>query len=199
MDDRADAEIIAASIGTPTEFAAIFDRHYETVRRYAARRLGADAADDLAAQTFEEGLKARRRFDARQPSARAWLLGIATNLIRHHHRSETRRAAAFVRLERPEDASDHAEAVQRRVDADRVAATVHGALLEMSDGDRDTLLLFAWADLTYEEIAAALRIPVGTVRSRLNRARGRLREQLARSGQYLNDNATSHELVNVDG
>jgi RNA polymerase sigma-70 factor (ECF subfamily) len=199
MDDRADAEIIAASLARPVEFAAIFDRHYETVRRYAVRRLGPELADDLAAQTFEEALKSRKRFDPAQASARPWVLGIATNLIRHHHRTEQRRLAAVDRLERPEAGTDHADGVARRVDADRLGGLLRAAIASMPDGERDALLLFAWADLTYDEIATALRIPIGTVRSRLNRARGRLREQIAGSGQYLDDRPSPPELVKSDG
>jgi RNA polymerase sigma factor (sigma-70 family) len=199
MDERADSEIIAASLARPLEFAAIFDRHYEAVRRYAARRLGGALADDVAAQAFEEALKSRARYDARHSSARPWLLGIATNLIRHHHRSEGRRLQAFNRLQRPLAAGDHADLVAQRVDAARLAPVLRDALRALPDGERDVLLLFTWADLAYGEIAVALRIPVGTVRSRLNRARGRIRERIARSGQYLTDGATTPELVNVDG
>jgi RNA polymerase sigma-70 factor (ECF subfamily) len=76
---------------------------------------------------------------------------------------------------------------------------LRAAIAALPSGERDVLLLFAWADLTYGEIAAALRIPTGTVRSRLNRGRGRLREQLRRSGQYVDDGPSRPELVNADG
>lgn len=199
VDDRSDAQIIAASIPDPVEFAALFDRHFDVVHRYVARRLGADLAEDLAAQAFEEALKSRARFDPSHSSARPWLLGIATNLIRHHHRAEARRLVAYGRLDGAGTAADHAASVERRVDAQRLAALLTSALAEMPGGDRDALLLLAWGDLTYREIALALRIPIGTVRSRLNRARRRLRERLAASGQYLVETHPEPELVNADG
>ncbi len=199
VDDRSDAQIIAASLADPVEFAALFDRHFDVVHRYVARRLGADLAEDLAAQAFEEALKSRARFDLSHSSARPWLLGIATNLIRHHHRAEARRLAAYGRIDGDGTAADHAAAVELRVDAQRLAAVLTSALAELPGGDRDALLLLAWGDLSYGEIALALHIPIGTVRSRLNRARGRLRERLAASGQYLLEPQSHPELVKTDG
>jgi RNA polymerase sigma-70 factor (ECF subfamily) len=199
MDERADPEVIAASLVRPVEFAAIFDRHYATVHRYAARRLGAQLADDVAAQTFEEALRSRHRFDVAQASARPWLLGIATNLIRHHFRTEHRRLTAVARLAADPDTADHAAAIPGRVDAELAAPLLRAVVAALPAGERDVLLLFAWADLSYDEIAAALHIPPGTVRSRLNRARTRLREQLRRSGQYVGDGPTRSELVHADG
>jgi RNA polymerase sigma-70 factor (ECF subfamily) len=199
MEERADSEVIAASLARPVEFATIFDRHYASVHRYAARRLGIELADDVAAQTFEEALRSRHRFDLASTSARPWLLGIATNLIRHHFRSENRRLAAYARMAPDPDTADHAGAVPGRVDALLAAPRLRAALRDLPAGERDVLLLFAWADLTYDEIGAALRIPAGTVRSRLSRARTRLREHLRRSGQFLGDGPPHAELVHVDG
>jgi RNA polymerase sigma-70 factor (ECF subfamily) len=199
MEERTDSEVIAASLARPVEFATIFDRHYASVHRYAARRLGIELADDVAAQTFEEALRSRHRFDPAQASARPWLLGITTNLVRHHFRSENRRLAATARLAPDPDTADHAAGVPGRVDAETAAPALRAALRDLAAGERDVLLLFAWADLTYDEIATALRIPVGTVRSRLNRARTRLRERLRLSGQYLGDGPPHPELVNADG
>jgi RNA polymerase sigma factor (sigma-70 family) len=187
MDNRTDAQVIAASQGDPSVFAFVFDRHYDSVHRYLARRVGIDLADDLAAETFTTAFDVRRRYDAERPDARPWLFGIATNLVRHHRRSEARRLRAYARLDRPADAEGGFEGVDARLDAERMGPAIAEALTRLSDGDRDTLLLFAWADLRYEEIAVALRIPVGTVRSRLNRARRRLRELLGGPGQYLDD------------
>jgi RNA polymerase sigma factor (sigma-70 family) len=180
-----DAQIIAASRVEPPVFAAVFDRHYDAVHRYLARRVGSDLADDLAAETFTTAFDVRRRYDTAHPDARPWLFGIATNLLRHHHRGEARRLRAYARLDRPDDADDAFGAIEARLDAARAGPTIAEALMRLSVGERDVLLLFAWADLRYEEIAVALRIPVGTVRSRLHRARRRVRELLGESGQYL--------------
>jgi RNA polymerase sigma-70 factor (ECF subfamily) len=88
--------------------------------------------------------------------------------------------------------------IEARLDAQRAAPMIAAALAQLSTDERDVLLLFAWADLRYEEIAVALQMPIGTVRSRLNRARGRLRELIGRSGQYQGaDHLT--EAIDTDG
>jgi RNA polymerase sigma factor (sigma-70 family) len=187
MGSGSDAQVIAESLDDPTAFALVFDRHFDAVHRYLARRVGVDLADDLADETFTTAFDLRRRYDPGHPDARPWLLGIATNLVRHHRRSEARRLRAYARLDRPTASQGGLEGVEARLDAARMGPLIAEALTHLPDGDRDALLLFAWADLRYEEIAVALRIPVGTVRSRLNRARRRLRELLAASGQSLDD------------
>jgi RNA polymerase sigma-70 factor (ECF subfamily) len=198
VEAGSDAQVIAASRSEPHVFATIFDRHYDAVHRYLARRVGADLADDLAAEAFTEAFDFRARFDSARADARPWLFGIATNLLRHHHRSEARRLRAYARVDRPTDIPEPEGAIEARIDAQRAAPMIATALAQLSTDERDVLLLFAWADLRYEEIAVALRIPIGTVRSRLNRARGRLRELIGRSGQYLGaDNLT--EALDSDG
>jgi RNA polymerase sigma factor (sigma-70 family) len=189
---------MAASRADPLAFAAVFDRHYDSVHRYLARRLGPDMADDLAAETFTCAFDARNRFDLAHPEARPWLLGIATNLMRHHQRGEARRLRAYSRLDHVDEGDDGFQGIERRLDARQAGPAIADALLRLSPGERDVLLLFAWGDLRYEEIAVALRIPIGTVRSRLHRARRRLRELLGRSGQYLGDDTLS-EALEADG
>lgn len=185
METGSDAQIIAASRVEPLVFATIFDRHHDAVHRYLARRVGPDLADDLAAETFTTAFDVRRRYDTAHPDARPWLFGIATNLLRHHRRGEARRLRAYARLDRPADADDGFGGIEARLDAERAGPAIAEALMRLSAGERDVLLLFAWADLRYEEIAVALRIPVGTVRSRLHRARHRVCELIGDSGQYL--------------
>jgi RNA polymerase sigma-70 factor (ECF subfamily) len=198
VEPETDAEVIAASRVEPVRFAAVFDRHYDAVHRYLARRVGGDLADDLTAETFTAAFDARRRYDTAHRDARPWLLGIATNLVRHHYRGEVRRLRAYARLDRQVDRQDGLGEVDARLDAALAGPAIVEALMCLSPGDRDALLLFAWADLRYEEIAVALRIPVGTVRSRLHRARSRLRELLGDSGQYLGDD-TLTEALEPDG
>ena len=198
MEAGSDAQIIAASRVEPLVFAAVFDRHYDAVHRYLARRVGLDLADDLAAETFTTAFDVRRRYDTARPDARPWLFGIATNLLRHHHRGEARRLRAYARLDRPADPDGGFGGVEARLDAGRAGPAIADALTRLSAGDRDVLLLFAWADLRYEEIAVALRIPIGTVRSRLHRARRRVRELLGDSGQYLSDKPLT-EAFDTDG
>ena len=197
VEAGSDAQVIAASRADPLVFAIVFDRHYDAVHRYLARRAGVDLADDLAAETFTQAFDSRLRFDLARMDARPWLFGIATNLMRHHYRTEERRLRAYARIDRP-DRVDAFEGIEGRLDAEGAAPLIAAAVLRLSPGERDVLLLFAWADLRYEEIAAALAIPIGTVRSRLNRARHRLRELLGVSGQYLGDD-TLNEALESDG
>ena len=170
-----DAEVIDRSRHEPDAFAAIFDRHAPHIRRYLERRLGAQVADDLLAETFLVAFDKRQRYDLARPDARPWLYGIATNLVGQHRRHEARRYR-----DRAADTTehDHADRVAAGVTAwaarSRLAEALHG----LSPEDRDVLLLVAWEQLGYEEVAAALAIPVGTVRSRLHRARRKVRAAL---------------------
>ncbi|WP_344272836.1 RNA polymerase sigma factor, partial [Actinomadura napierensis] len=146
----------------------------------AARRLGDQAADDVVAETFLAAFRRRGRYDLARPDARPWLYGIAANLIGKHRRSETRMLQALARTgaDPVTDAIDRADA---RVSAAAVSRRLAGALADLPARDRDVLLLVAWADLSYQQVAEALSIPVGTVRSRLNRARRKVREALGGS------------------
>lgn len=173
-----DGEIIRRSLGQPAAFAEIFERHFDGVHAYSRRRVGPVAGEEIAAQTFLVAFERRDRFDARYASARPWLLGIATNLIRHHLRDERVHLAAQARA--PIDSAPQPVDDPERVDAERLRPVLAEALLALSVDDRETFLLVALGDLTYDQTAIALRIPIGTVRSRVHRARARLRELLTR-------------------
>ena len=181
-----DAEAVVASRDDPRAFALIFDRHFDTIFRYLRRRVGRTRAEELAAETFAQALAARHRFDASHPDARPWLYGIAVNLLRHHYRSEERELRAYARGGVDPLAAE--EPSLERVDAAAMGPAVAAALAELAPIEREALLLYAWAELAYDDIATALDIPIGTVRSRINRARTRLRELLAASGQYAEEN-----------
>ena len=166
-----DGELIARSLMSPQAFGDLFDRHFVAVHRYLARRLGRERADDLAAQTFTVAFERRATFRREEREARPWLLGIATHLLLNHRRAEQRLLETVARLSaQPE------RVIEERPDVDVELAA---ALAELKGDQRDVLLLTAWGELSYEEIAAALEIPVGTVRSRLARARTHLRDRLA--------------------
>ena len=96
-DPIPDSAALAASLTSPAEFAPVFDRHYDAVHAYLQRRIGPDAADELAAQTFLVAFERRGRYDQSRPDARPWLFGIATNLLLHHRRQMVRRLRAYAR------------------------------------------------------------------------------------------------------
>ncbi|WP_435828211.1 RNA polymerase sigma factor [Micromonospora purpureochromogenes] len=173
-----DAAVIQRSVRDPESFAVIFDRHASSIHRYLARRIGAGMADDLVAETFLAAFRRRERFDTACPDARAWLYGIATNTVSQHRREEERAYRLRQAYVPATSEASHADRVATVVTAQSVRRTLFGALAELSTGDRDVLLLIAWEELTYDEAAAALGIPVGTVRSRLHRARKLLRDAL---------------------
>jgi RNA polymerase sigma-70 factor (ECF subfamily) len=161
-------------------FDAVFDRHFDDIHRFVARRLGRDVADDLAATVFVEAYAGRASYDADAGPVRPWLFGIATNLMRRHHRTEERRLRAYARHGVDPVASD--PGALERVDSAGDGPELARALAKLARRDRDVLLLYAWADMTYGEIAQALGVPIGTVRSRLARARTGMQARLAARG-----------------
>ena len=169
-----DSEIVRRSWDHPAIFAEVYDRHASTVYRYAARRVGTEAADDIMGETFLVAFERRTRYDPFYDSALPWLLGIATILIRKHRGAEARflRASAAA-AETTETAVDDRD---ERIDALRAVGALAATIRRMPARDRDALLLYAWGDLDYEGVALALGVPVGTIRSRLNRARRVLRQ-----------------------
>jgi RNA polymerase sigma-70 factor, ECF subfamily len=175
-----DAAAIAGSVAEPERFAVIFERHAPHIQRYLARRLDRTNVDDLVAETFLAAFGRRHRYDPARADARPWLYGIATRVLAQHRREEERgyrlRQAAVASA----DAGDggHDERVTTGVAAAALRGRLAAALAELPARDRDVLLLVAWEDLSYDEVAAALSIPPGTVASRLNRARRRLKERL---------------------
>ena len=178
MDHRAlDSDAISASATTPAEFAAIFDRHFDAVHAYLQRRIGRDLADELSAEAFLLAFDGRARYDLSRPDARPWLFGIATNLLHRHRRHELRELRAYARSA-TDPILDAFDGVDARIDASSTRRKLIDALAGVPAEELDALLLLAWADFSYTEIAEALAIPIGTVRSRLSRARARIRAAL---------------------
>lgn len=177
-DPEDDAALIERSWHDPEAFAGLYDRHAAPLHRYAARRLGAGAADDIVADTFLDAFRNRHRYDRTVSDARPWLYGIAANLIGKHRRTEVRMLRAFARTGADPAVEGHADRIDSQVSAAAVQPHLAAAVAALSPGDRDVLLLVAWADLSYEQTATALGIPPGTVRSRLHRARAKIREAL---------------------
>jgi RNA polymerase sigma-70 factor (ECF subfamily) len=184
---RSDADLIADSLTDPRAFAPLFDRHHDAIAGFLRRRVDPALGDELAAETFLQAFGARERYDLTRADARPWLYGIAANLLRRHHRKEERRLRAYARAADPASDLGAFDGVETRLDAAASGRTLARALASLGPGERDTLLLYAWAELSYEQIADALAIPVGTVRSRLHRARAVVRELLERSGEEMGD------------
>jgi RNA polymerase sigma factor (sigma-70 family) len=171
-----DAEIFRRSVGDPSAFADIFDRYVDVVLAYARRRLGPVEGEEIAARVFLIAFEKRAKFDPGAESAKPWLLGIASNLIRRKVRDERERLASLAKVPLPipaEPVDDPA-----RMDAERLRPALVEALTNLPVGEREAFLLVALGDLTYEETARALRVPIGTVRSRIHRARAHLREHI---------------------
>ena len=176
--ERDDADLITESRTEPETFAVLYDRYATDIHRYAARRVGTGNADDIVAETFLAAFRCRTSYDTSRRMARPWLYGIATNLLARHQRDEERLYRALARtgidpLPEPMD-----NTVVARVTAQAHHQALAAALAGLAPRDRDALLLFAWGGLTYEEVAEALDIPAGTVRSRIHRARKKTREAL---------------------
>lgn len=186
MGKETDSAVIEASIEQPEHFGTIFDRYATVLFRYLVRRVGVDEADPLLGEVFRVAFERRASYDCDRPNARPWLYGIATNLLAHHRRGEARRVRAMGRLLAGQlPPGDHSEVVVSAVDAGNLWPRVAHALSRLPDAERDALLLLVWEELSYEEIAVAVGVPVGTVRSRLNRARARLRELENSCGREL--------------
>jgi RNA polymerase sigma-70 factor (ECF subfamily) len=174
--ERTDGEAIAASLREPRAFGVVFERHFGAILRYLRRRLDDQPAEEAAAQTFFVAFDQRERFDRGRADARPWLFGIATNVARHHRRSEVRELRAIAAL--GPEASTAEDRSEGKLDAERLRAPLARCLAELPTEEADVLYLLVWAELDQPEIAAALEIPLGTVKSRLSRARRRLRSAL---------------------
>lgn len=173
---EADGNVITESLSDPHAFAPIFERHFSSIHNYLRRRLTRQLADELSSQTFLIAFDRRAAFDPRSESSRPWLFGIATNLAREHRRHEIRELRAMARLV-PEPPTA-IEGIESRVDAERMQGLLAQGLADLPAEEADVILLLVWAELNQAEIAAALSIPTGTVKSRLSRARERLRANL---------------------
>ncbi len=164
------------SLHSPSEPAAALRRLYEQyvndVYRFVARRLGTELAFDVTAETFRVACERLSSFDPSAGSERGWLYGIALNVIRNHWRTEQRRLRAMARIALDGAHTDEQfDRVDDGIDAHRRLGRVLEVVSDLPPTDRDLLLLYAWERCSYHDIAAAMAIPVGTVRSRLNRIR----------------------------
>ena len=177
-----DATVIRLSLDEPERFEVLFQRHAPVIQRYVVRRLGADQADDIVAETFLLAFRQRADYDTARGNVLPWLYGIATNLLSRHRRDEIRLYRALARTGTDPVTASFTDQVDERVTAAAASRRLAEALAGLKPAYRDALLLVAWGSLSYEETSAALGIPAGTVRSRISRARAELRRTLGDLG-----------------
>ena len=175
MIELSDADVIRESLDDPARFGEIFDRHAQAIYRFLGRRIGLDDGGDVLSDVFLAAFESRQRYDTTVPMALPWLYGIASNLLSKHFRKRAGELRALERTVGQTQTVDTDDAIAASVDAQLHVRELAKLLEELPAGERNVLLLHAWEGLTYQELAAALDIPVGTVRSRLNRTRRRLR------------------------
>ena len=175
-----DSHVIDWSLRDPNAFAELFRRHSGAIGRYVTRRVGPGIAEDIVAETFLVAFRRRVAYDGSRKDARPWLYGIATNVVRRYHRDEVRALRALARTGGdPVLAESFSDQVAGQVAASEISQALAPALARLDAGQRDVLLLVAWAELTLDQVAEVLGIPQGTARSRLNRARTKIRAALA--------------------
>jgi RNA polymerase sigma factor (sigma-70 family) len=166
------------SVAERDAFATVYETHFDAVYGYLCRRVGRTEGEDLTAQTFALALRDQEQYDTSRGSVRAWLFGIAANVLRGHQRGEERRLRMLARTG-VDPLQSEVEQVEERLDAQLATRSLAQVLANLSAGDREVLLLSAWAGLSSEEIGHALGIPAGTARSRLNRSRRKLLDALS--------------------
>ncbi len=180
FDDRANDAALwqQAAAGDGQAFGLIFDRHGQAVRSYCARRCGSlELADDLVSVVFLEAWRQRESVEFVDGLVLPWLYGVARRSILHRRRTSARHRAALARLPHDLVQPDHADEVAALLDDRAQLAAIQDAMSRLRPIDRDVLVLCVWQGLDYASAAVALGVPVGTVRSRLNRARERLRSE----------------------
>lgn len=175
-----DAVLWARTREEPSAFAELFQRHADAVYNHCFRKTASwSTAEDLRSVVFLEAW--RRRHDVRlhEESVLPWLLAVANNVVRTRSRSLRRHRAMLRRLPvsmvSPDD--PEAEAIQRLHDEEQMRRVQH-AIGDLNRAEQDVLALCVWAELDYAAAAVALGVPVGTVKSRLSRAREKLRRAI---------------------
>jgi RNA polymerase sigma factor (sigma-70 family) len=182
-----------AAAGEPEAFGLLYERHARAIYNYLFRRCGDwSLAEDLTSVVFLEAYRRRRSVVIAEGKVLPWLYGVATNVVRNQHRSLRRYADALKRVPPPAPVLGIAGEVADRLDAQRRMRAILAVLDRLHESDKDVLALCVWSQLSYEEAAAALGVPVGTVRSRLSRARRRLTELVDAGGHEL-DAVTTEE------
>lgn len=175
---------LEAAAGQPDAFGELYERHARVVYNYCFRRTGDWAiAEDLTSAVFLQAWRRRGEIEAPDHSLAPWLLGVATNVLRNSRRAIRRHESAMDRVPLWQTDPDFAEEIDARLDAESEMRAVLARVSQLPRKDQEILALCAWMGLSYEDASRALNLPVGTIRSRLSRARSRLREPAAARGQ----------------
>lgn len=178
--------------GDTGAFAVLFERHGNAVYNFCFRRVGDwSVAEDLLSIVF---LVAWRRRD-KMPSDKVlpWLYGVATNVVRNQRRAERRFRRALERVAESQRSPEFEEDAGARIGDEAAIQRVLSTLARLPQRQRDVFVLCAWMGLSYEDAAVALSVPVGTIRSRLGRAREQLRELEGDGGHIWSTTATIDE------
>jgi RNA polymerase sigma-70 factor (ECF subfamily) len=173
-----DADLLEqAAVGDGEAFARLFHRHRDRVFRHLLRLASTPSdAEDLVALTFAEAWRKRNRIRATDSSVLPWLLVTATHLARNNVRAFRRHQALLAKMPPPEPRADHSDDVLESLHRDGLAMRVRRSFERLSDRDREILSLCVLEELSTNQVASLLRVPPGTVKSRLSRARARLAE-----------------------
>lgn len=164
-------------------FGRLYELHCHAVYNHCFRRTGSWAvAEDLVAAAFLEAWRHRKAAPAEPAAALPWLLAITNNVLRNKRRAERRYASALARLPPPDTVADPAGTIAAKVDAERQMAVLLPMLRALPGRERQVIELCLGDGLTHSEAAEALRVPVGTVKSRLSRGLAKLRQAGAAAG-----------------
>ena len=184
----------AASQRDGEAFGQLFERHANAVYAHCFRRTGSwSAAEDLTSVVFLEAWRKRRSVRLAGESVLPWLLAVANNATRNAQRSIRRHQRLLARLPQAVAMPDVADDAAKRADEENAMRLILAELGSLTEPEREVLALCDWAGLTYAEAAVALGVPVGTVRSRLARARQHLRERAGHIAPIVTSVTTSKE------
>ncbi len=195
--------------GDPDAFGVLFDNHSRAVYNLAFRLTGSWVeAEEVVSLTFLEAWRLRARVEPQGDSLRPWLMGITVNVVRNFSRATRRHKAAMARLPEPTALPDFADELAERIDDTERLHALRSAFIRLRPAEQEVIALCAWAELDYAAAAEALGVPIGTVRSRLHRARGKLRQMAIepqcgpaprQSGGYIGEPGRRGEQLPGDG
>ncbi len=165
----------SADRSTAEGFGELFEAHAREIYNFCFRRTADwSVAEDLTSAVFLEAWRRRAEVDLISEPVLPWLYGVAANLLRNQRRALRRYRSAIERIAPPKPTPDFSEGLASRLDDEQRMRALLEHIRHLSRGEQDVLALCAWQGLSYEDAARALDVPVGTVRSRLSRARTHL-------------------------